>query len=58
MVKDKLSELISNFSNQLEAKSEQLTDKYKTLLDDHWRDMHKKMLSINILVLPRHSLRV
>ena len=42
MVKNKLIELIDCFSNQLEAKSEQLTDKYKTLLDDHCRDMHKK----------------
>ena len=44
MVKNKLIELISNFSSQLEATSEQLTDKYKTLLDDHCRDKHKKAI--------------
>lgn len=44
MVKNKLIELISNFSKQLEATSEQLTDKYKTLLDYSWRDEHKKAI--------------
>lgn len=44
MVKNTLIELISNFSKQLEATSEQLTDKYKTLLDYSWRDEHKKAI--------------
>ncbi len=44
MVKNKLIELISIFSKQLEATSEQLTDKYKTLLDDSWRDEHKEAI--------------
>lgn len=45
MVKNTLIELISNFSKQLEATSEQLTDKYKTLLDYSWRDEHKKAIA-------------
>lgn len=45
MVKNTFIDLISRFSNQLETKREQLTDKYKTLLDDSWRDMHKTAIN-------------
>ena len=60
MVKNKLIELIDCFSNQLEATSEQLTDKYKTLLDDSWRDMHKKAIDryLSTATLPSSNITI
>ncbi len=60
MVKNKLIELIDCFSNQLEATSEQLTDKYQTLLDDSWRDMHKKAIAeyLSTATLPSSNITI